>query len=146
MENTLQPSLPAFRSKITLIEFMELSILGFMFWGLLMIVPSDTPTSVVDLIIFLMLTEAIILGSWAIYLAYIRLTRGWYPRVDIRVNILLAALTGTYTLWTWIALDINRFILAKLLYCGDAPVEYAWSPRSKQARKEWEQAKRANTI
>jgi hypothetical protein len=64
--------------------------------------------------------------------------------VDVRLRIFFAAITTTYTLWAWILLDINRLILAKLLYRGAAPVEYAWSWRSKQRRKLWEQGQKAN--
>jgi hypothetical protein len=146
MENTFQPSLPSFLSKMAAIEAMELSVLGFLFWGLLMLIPTDTPTTLVVAIAFLIITEGIILGSWAIYLAYIRLTRGLYPRADVRLRLVLAILTSTYTLWAWIILDINRWVLAKLVYRGEAPVEYAWSSRSKLIRKEWEQAQKAKQV
>jgi len=140
MENTFQPSLPSFSSKMATIEAMELSTLGFLFWGLLMLIPTETSTTIVVAIGILVILEGAILGSWAIYLAYIRLTRGLYPRADLRLRILIAILTSTYTLWAWLILDINRWILAKLIYHGEAPVEYAWSSRSKLVRKEWEQA------
>ena len=140
MENTFQPSLPSFSSKMATIEAMELSTLGFLFWGLLMLIPTETSTTIVVAIGILVILEGAILGSWAIYLAYIRLTRGLYPRADLRLRILIAILTSTYTLWAWLILDINRWILAKLIYRGEAPVEYAWSSRSKLVRKEWEQA------
>jgi hypothetical protein len=52
-------------------------------------------------------------------------------------------LTRNFTLWCWIILDVNRLILAKLLYQGDALVEYAFSWRSKQRRKIWEQLQKA---
>ncbi len=146
MENTFEPSFPNFLTKMAAIEAMELSVLGFLFWGLLMLIPTETPTTLVVGIGILVIVQGVILGSWAIYLVYIRLTRGLYPRADIRLRLVLAILTSTYTLWAWIILDINRWILAKLIYRGEAPVEYAWSSRSKQARKEWEQAQRAGTI
>jgi len=146
MEATFQPSLPAFRSKMAVIEFIELSIIGFLFWGLLMLIPTDTPTTTMLAIEILVVIEAATLGSWAIYLAYIRLTRGLYPRVDLRLRIVIALLTSTYTLWAWLILDINRWILAKSLYQGEAPVEYAWSSRSKFARKEWEKTKKQGQI
>lgn len=146
METTFEPSLPGFLNKMAVIEAFELSMIGFMVWGLLMLIPTDTPITITVALGILIIIEGAILVSWAIYLAYIRLTRGLYPRVDLRLRIVLALLTSTYTLWAWLMLDINRWILAKLVYRGEAPVEYAWSSRSKQARKEWEQAKRASTI
>ena len=146
MENTFEPSLPSFLTKMAAIEAMELSILGFLFGGLLLLIPTETPTTPMVAIGILVIIQGIILGSWAIYLLYIRLTRGLYPRVDLRLRIVLAILTSTYTLWAWLILDINRWMLAKLIYQGEAPVEYAWSSRSKLARKEWEQANKSVQI
>ncbi|HEY9489195.1 MAG TPA: hypothetical protein VIQ51_12715 [Chryseosolibacter sp.] len=50
------------------------------------------------------------------------------------------------TFWTWTILDINRLLLARLFYHGDAPVEDAWSARSKYVRKRWEQAQSAGSM
>ena len=146
MENTFEPSLPGFLNKMAAIEAMELSVLGFLLGGLLLLIPTETPTTLVVAIGILVIIQGVILGSWAIYLLYIRLTRGLYPRVDLRLRIVLALLTSTYTLWAWLILDINRWMLAKLIYRGEAPVEYAWSSRSKLARKEWEQANKSVQI
>jgi hypothetical protein len=142
MEATFQPSFPSFLKKMAAIEAIELSTLGFMLWGLLMLIPTETPNTLPVVIGFLIIIQGVILGSWAIYLAYIRLTRGLYPRADVRLRIALAILTSTYTLWAWIILDINRWILSKLFYRGEAPVEYAWSSRSKQVRKTWEELRK----
>jgi hypothetical protein len=146
MENTFEPSLPSFLNKMAAIEAMELPILGFLLGGLLLLIPTETPTTLVVAFGILVIIQGVILGSWAIYLLYIRLTRGLYPRVDLRLRIVLALLTSTYTLWAWLILDINRWMLAKLIYRGEAPVEYAWSSRSKLARKEWEQANKSVQI
>lgn len=146
METTFQPSLPSFLNKMSAIEAIELSVIGFLLWGLAIIIPTETPTTIPVAIGLFVIIEGFILGSWLIYVAYIRLTRGLYPRADIRLRIGIAALTSTYTLWAWIVLDINRWILAKLIYRGEAPVEYAWSSKSKLARKEWEQAQKAKQV
>lgn len=146
MEPTFEPSLPTlpnFFSKMAVIEAIELSFLGFFLSALLLLIPTETPTTLVVAIGIFIIIEAVLLGSWLIYLAYIRLTRGLYPRADIRLRLALAILTSTYTLWAWLILDLNRWILAKLIYRGEAPVEYAWSSKSKLARKEWEQARKA---
>ena len=143
MEATFAPSVSTIRTKMAAIEAIELSVIAALFWGLILIVPSDTPTPISVVIVGLIVFEVGILGSWAIYLAYIRLTRGMYSRLDIRLRFAIAALTGTYTFWAWIILDINRWILAKLFYRGEAPVEYLWSAKSKLVRKEWEQAQKA---
>jgi hypothetical protein len=146
METTFQPSYSVIRSKITTIEAIELSVIGFLFTALTALIPTDTPMDLMTFVIGFFVLEAFLLGSWAIYLAYIRLTRGLHRRLDIRLRFLLAFLTSTYTLWAWIILDINRWLIARLLYRGEAPVEYAWSSRSKQARKEWEQANKLRQV
>lgn len=143
MEATFEPSISTIRTKMAAIEAIELSTIGFLFWGLIAIVPTDTPTPISVIITGFVLIEGFLLGSWAIYLAYVRITRGLYYRLDIRLKFLIGMLTGTYTLWAWTILDINRWILAKLVYRGEAPVEYAWNSKSKLARKEWEQAQKA---
>jgi hypothetical protein len=80
---------------------------------------------------------------WGVYLLYIRLARAGGGVVDVGLWILMAAITSSFTFWCWTVLDINRFIIAKLFYRGEAPVEYAWSARSKRRRREWAQAKKA---
>jgi hypothetical protein len=145
METTLQPSLPQhLRTRITVIEAIELALLGFGFWSLIALIPGNTSTpDVLSLMIFLIITEGILLGSWILYNVYIRIARAG-SKIDIALWILAAALTGSYTFWAWTILDINRLIMTKLFYQGEAPVEYAWSTRSKQVRKFWEQAQRAS--
>jgi hypothetical protein len=86
--------------------------------------------------------EGGLLGSWAIYNLYIRIARAGGRRVDVGLWIIAAAATGSYTFWAWTILDINRWIMKKLFYRGEAPVEYAWSSRSKQVRKAWEAARK----
>jgi hypothetical protein len=144
METTFQPSLPSFLSKIPAIEAIELSILGFAIWCLGISNALKEPgVSVSDQIPFLIGLELITLGSWAIYNAFIRIARVLPPRMDIRLRLLAVALTGTYTFWAWIILDVNRLLVSKLFYRGQAPVEYAWSTRSKQIRKVWEQEQKS---
>ena len=143
MEATFEPSVSTISTRMAAIEAIELSTIGILFWGLFVLIPTETQLDLVTMIVALVIFEGAILGSWAIYLAYIRLTRGLYPPTDLRLRIKIAILTSTYTLWAWLILDINRWILAKLIYQGEAPVEYAWSSRSKLVRKEWEQAQKA---
>ena len=147
MESTIQFAPQSFRSKITIIEAIELASLGFAFWCLGVIASINEPdTSLFDQIIFFMVTEGILLGSWAIYNAYIRIARAGGRILDILIWVIAAGVTGSYTLWAWTILDGNRFLMSKLLYRGDAPVEYAWSARSKQVRKTWEQARKEGYV
>lgn len=147
METTLQPSLQQnFQTRIAVIEAVELALLGFGLWSLLAMVPGNSAdTNFLDLVIFLLITEGMLLGSWVIYNAYIRIARAGGRTVDIALWVLASFATGSYTFWAWTILDLNRFLMAKLLYRGEAPVEYAWSARSKQVRKLWERAQKAST-
>jgi hypothetical protein len=146
METTIQPSSQNFRTKITTIEAIELALTGFALWVLFMINSINMPEQSLEGVIGLFVViEVFLLGLWAIYNAYIRIARDCSSRVDVRLRILAAAATGTYTLWAWIILDINRFLMSKIFYQGEAPVEYAWSVRSKQRRGEWEKARTADS-
>jgi hypothetical protein len=138
METTMESSFSNVRNKLALIEFIELSSLGFAFWCLGAISMIATKAGFAEVIIFLIGLEGIILGSWAIYNVYIRVARASGKFMDVLIWIIAAGLTGSYTFWAWSILDINRLIVSKLLYRGDAPVELAWSARSKQVRKAWE--------
>jgi hypothetical protein len=128
---------------MAVIEALELALLGFGVWSLLAIIPGNaSKPGFLDLIIFLFITEGLLLGSWAIYNLYIRIARAGGRIVDIALWVLASLATGTYTFWAWTILDVNRFLISKLFYRGEAPVEYAWSARSKQVRKAWEQMRK----
>lgn len=145
METTFEPSFPVLRNRIIVIEAIELTFLGSIFWGIIALLSTQTPdTSLIDLVIFWFFTEAVLLGSWLIYNVYIRVARAGGRFVDIGIWIIASLATGTYSFWVWTILDINRWVVSKLIYRGEAPVEYAWSWRSKQVRKFWEQAQKAN--
>jgi hypothetical protein len=147
METTFEPSLlDNFRSKIALMEFIEISSLGFAVWLLGAFQAVSTGESFFDQISFLFGLELMLLGSWAIYNAYIRIARAGGRILDILIWVVASLATASYTFWAWSILDINRLIIAKLLYRGDAPVEYAWSASSKQRRKLWEQARKAGYL
>lgn len=146
METALQPSIgQTLRSRLAPIEFIELAGLGFGLTVLLALISLGSPDmNLLDILIFFFLIEGGLLGSWAIYNVYIRIARAGGSTVDIAIWVIASLATGSYTFWAWTILDINRLIMAKLFYQGQAPVEYAWSTRSKQGRKFWEQAQRAS--
>jgi hypothetical protein len=144
METTLQSSFQGVRSKIAVIEAFELAGLGFAVWCLGVVgAMTSSNGSFSELITFFILLEGVLLGSWAIYNGYIRIARASGRLVDVGLWIIASLATASYTFWAWSILDINRIIVSKLLYRGDAPVELAWSWRSKQVRKAWEQARKA---
>ncbi|HEX5942060.1 MAG TPA: hypothetical protein VFY66_07270 [Anaerolineales bacterium] len=143
METVFQPSLSPLRSKITIIEAIELAILTFGIWSLATLVASsDGSMNYSEVFTYLIGLELIVLGSWVIYNVYIRIARAAGGRVDIALWVIASAFTGSYTFWAWTILDLNRLLMARLFYQGEAPVEYAWSAKSKYVRKLWEQAQR----
>ncbi len=68
---------------------------------------------------------------------------GWVENQSTRLLRIIFILTGTYTLWAWLFLDINPLLMSKLFYRGEAPMEYALNARSKAARKAWEKDRKA---
>src|SRR5512139_491175 len=99
MEETFQPALPHFQNRIAAIEAFELSTLGLLLWILAALVSTQTAESNLgDLIVFFFFTEGILLGSWAIYNAYIRLARAGGRFVDYGLWVGTFFLTGSYTL------------------------------------------------
>ena len=146
-ESSPESALQSIRTRITTIEAVELAAIGFALWCLFTIASPKTPdTSLLNLIVFLAIIEGILLGSWVIYNAYIRIARAGGRIVDIAVWILATVLTSSYTFWAWSILDLNRIVMSKLFYVGEAPVEFAWSPQSKQVRKAWERARKAGSV
>ena len=143
METALQPSSQNIRSKIAAIEAIELASLGFLLWFLAAILTfSDPDFSFFDQLMFFGITEGILLGSWALYNGYIRLARAGGRLVDLGLWIIASLLTSSFTFWAWTILDLNRRFIAKQFYRGEAPIEYAWSIRSKQIRKAWEKSQK----
>ena len=74
---------------------------------------------------------------WGVYRLYIYLARLGGPIIDVGLWVGAAAITASFTFWCWSILDINRLIMSKLFYKGEAPVEYAWSQASKRRYKNW---------
>lgn len=147
METVFQPSLSPLRSKITIIEAIELAILTFGIWSLATLVDSsDGSMNYSEVFTYLIGLELIVLGSWVIYNVYIRIARAAGGRVDIALWVIASAFTGSYTFWAWTILDLNRLLMARLFYQGEAPVEYAWSAKSKYVRKLWEQVHRTDPL
>ncbi|HEX6035965.1 MAG TPA: hypothetical protein VFY83_16120 [Anaerolineales bacterium] len=132
------------KSRLTVIEAIELSLLGFGLWSLMAIISGDKSVpNDSDLMTFLLITEGIVLGSWVVYNIYICVARAAGYRVDIALWMIASAFTGSFTFWAWTVLDLNRLLMVKLFYEGAAPVEYAWSAKSKQTRKIWEKTQKA---
>lgn len=146
METAIQSSSQGIRTQMGKIEAVELATLGFVLWflsALLMIF--EPKPDIVSALIALPVLEGLLLGSWLIYNLYIRIARAGGRTIDVLVWVLASIATASYTFWAWTILDVNRWLMKKLFYRGEAPVEYAWSIRSKQIRKAWEQARKVST-
>lgn len=146
MDTTFEPSFQDnLRAKITTIEFIELSLLGFAVWCLGVYNAVRSGENLFDQLNALIGLQIILLGSWAIYNLYIRVAR-FLGRTFGRMLWLLAMMgTGSYTLWAWILLDANRFLMTKLFYRGETPVEYSLSSGSRERRQAWDEAQESTT-
>ena len=143
MENVSASSLQNVQRRITTIEALELSLLGFFLWVVITLITMGTSDgNMLNWFILLIVMEGGLLGSWVIYNLYIRIARAGGRAVDVGLWIIATALTASYTFWAWTILDMNRWLMKKFFYRGEAPVEYAWSARSKAVRKAWEEARK----
>ena len=144
METQITSPLQALRNKITLIELLELSTLGFGLWVIVSLLTIGAPdVGLLNLIVVFIMIEGGLLGSWLIYNLYIRIARAGGKAVDIGLWVIATTVTASYTFWAWTVLDVNRWLMKKLFYRGEAPVEFAWSVRSKAIRKAWEETQKA---
>ena len=144
METQITSPLQALRNKITLIELLELSTLGFGLWVIVSLLTIGAPdVGLLNLIVVFIMIEGGLLGSWLIYNLYIRIARAGGKAVDIGLWVIATTVTASYTFWAWTILDVNRWLMKKLFYQGEAPVEFAWSVRSKAIRKAWEETQKA---
>lgn len=132
------------RSRLGAIEAVELGVLSFGVIVLMAIVGVTDPGIT---FVNVLATSVLIIGAlfilWGSYNLYIRLARAGGGALDVGLWVIAAAATASVTFWAWSIFDVNRWIMAKLFYRGAAPVEYAWSAKSKQRRKAWELARKA---
>jgi hypothetical protein len=75
MEATFQTSLSPLRSKLTIIEAIELVFLTFGIWCLATLVDVSDRGIHAFGVLYLIGLELIVLGSWVIYNVYIRIAR-----------------------------------------------------------------------
>lgn len=128
-------------------EFVVLTLILGALWSVIMIVYAVSENQWASAIGIACLSPVALLLAlfilWGSYLLYIRIARWGGSIVDVGLWLLMAAVTSSVTFWTWTILDANRWIMAKLFYRGEAPLEYAWSQASKKRRKLWELARKA---
>ncbi|MBN1582026.1 MAG: hypothetical protein JXA89_15080 [Anaerolineae bacterium] len=126
-------------------EWVALTLILGVLWSAIMMVYAVSEKQWASAIGMACLSPVVLLLAlfilWGIYLLYIRIARWGGSLVDVGLWVLMAAITGSVTFWVWIILDVNRWVMSRLFYRGEAPLEYAWSQASKQRRKVWEQAR-----
>lgn len=143
METTFQPSLSILQSKITIIEALELALLGLGISFVMALFTLGSPeVSLINILVLFLVLEVGLLASWAIYNLSIRVARAGGSTVDVLIWVIASLATGSCTFWAWTILDINHWLIVKLFYRGEAPLEYAWSAKSTQVRRHWEQMRK----
>jgi hypothetical protein len=149
--NNFSEKTAGIRNNLIKTELIEVPLLAFVLglaFGVLgiLITPSGergVSDFTMGLIQIPILAAVVALALWAVYLAYIRMARAGGKVIDVAIWIIAAVVTASFTFWCWIILDLNRVVVSKLLYKGEAPVEYAWSAKSKAIRKAWESSRKA---
>ena len=132
------------RSRLGAIEAVELGVLSLGVMVLMAVVGlTDPGITLVNVLAASVLIIGALFILWGSYNLYIRLARAGGGALDVGLWVIAAAATASVTFWAWSIFDVNRWIMAKLFYRGAAPVEYAWSAKSKQRRKIWEAARKA---
>jgi drug/metabolite transporter (DMT)-like permease len=135
------------QTKLASIEAIEMALLGLLITLLSALASLGNPeVGPGNLAAAFVLFEGAIFLMWGGYNLFIRLARAGGPKVDVGLWVIATAATASVTFWGWTVLDINRLVISKLFYRGAAPVEYAWSSKSKQRRKEWEAARKAALV
>jgi hypothetical protein len=129
------------RKSIYFLEAIELIILGALF-ALIMnintnLFTEDIKAGIAAVIGF----PIIVLVVWGLYLLQLK-TMATLPLGCLITS--LVVLTFVYGVGIAIVIlisifDLNRLILSQMLYLGDAPLEYFWSPNSRAEYVEWKQ-------
>lgn len=139
------------RSNIHAVEAAEFVVLVLVLgalWSLIMVVYAVSENEWAGAVTIACLSPVALLLAlfilWGSYLLYIRLARWGGSVVDVGLWLLMAAVTGSVTFWAWTILDVNRWLMSKWFYRGEAPLEYAWSQASKRRRKIWEQIRKSS--
>lgn len=137
------------RQNILVLEAIELTVL-FILLGLFTVwlgmsdgAPSDELLINIIVVLFVMGGAVVsVLVAWGMYLLVIRIMR----RLPLWIFVPLVIVSGGLALGVVVVIslfDLNRLMLARLLYNGEAPVEYFWSKESSQALEAWKRGERA---
>jgi hypothetical protein len=127
------------RRKLRLVEAIELGVLTVA----LVLLAGNNSQSGSDTLLILLSFFITFLFFWGWYLLHIRLARAGGTWVDVILWIIEGVFTLGVSVVALLIFDINRFIMVRLFYRGDAPVEYACSPGSKARFKSWRDSQQA---
>lgn len=126
------------RKNIYLLEIVELftlNLLWIIWWAF-----SGRPFDY--LVNLILMSYFILLCAWAFYLLLIFIWR----TTSIWLIIGLAVLSGGIAIGGYVFLglfDLNRLMLDKVAYIGEAPVEYFWNKESSANLREWKKTRQA---
>lgn len=126
------------RKNIYLLEIVELFALNLLWivWWLFSGRPFDY------LVNLILISYFIVLCAWAFYLLMVFIWR----TTSIWLLVGLAVLSGGIAIGVYAFLglfDLNRLMLDKVAYRGEAPLEYFWNKESSENLREWKKARKA---
>ena len=133
------------RHNIYLLEIMVLIGLGVFVAFVMDLLGNLFATDLESAVIFLFFVPVIFLAGWLIYLFQLKTMAG-YPIGCLIFGLIVLSLVygaGIIVVILLSLFDLNRLIISKKLYLGDAPVEYFWSPESRKQYAEWKQQKKS---
>ncbi len=135
------------RHNIYFLEMTEWVLLGLAVTILGHVAEGSMHTLIVEIALFPSIWKVFSLifwFIWGIYLLLIRWIR-WYLPVPDWVLLILVLLSGGVAIVVYgsiLLFDVNRLILVKTVYVGEAPVEYFWEKASTKRLQAWKQARK----
>ncbi len=131
------------RGNLYALELVELTAWGFLLATFVnVVVPSQGSNALAITALVQFFIPAVFVAAWLIYAICIRLARalgGQAGPMALWIGIGFAIFLSGGTIVVLVTLlDLNRFLVSRLLYRGDAPAEYLWNPNSLARRRAWD--------
>jgi len=132
------------RGNLYALELIELTGLGFLLATFVnVVVPSQGANALAITALVQFFIPAVFVVAWLVYAICIRLARalgGQAGPVALWILIGFAVFLSGGTIIVLITvLDLNRFLVSRLLYRGAKPVEYIWNQNSLDRRRAWDE-------
>lgn len=134
------------RGNLYVLEWIELTGLGLLLATFVNVaVPSQGINALTTTALVQFFIPAVFVGAWLIYALGLRLARALGSDAGsvvlwILIGFVIFLSGGTIVILVTL-LDLNRFLVARLLYRGAAPAEYIWNPNSLARRRAWEKTR-----